>query len=114
MRLALDKVVNMKRFPLEGTTEGKRLDWSLAKRWVAGGVAMPEEGVAPRGRLVARSPGGAFRDRIPPRLVASAHFPACISRRHREPDARRARERQARDVRARRGATRPLSDVLCG
>ena len=72
VRALLDLLVETRCFPLERMREGAHVYWSLPKRWVAGGVAVSEEDIAPLARLVARSPGGTFRDRILAMLLACA------------------------------------------
>jgi predicted DNA-binding transcriptional regulator YafY len=72
VRAVLDVLVETKRFPLERMREGAHVYWSLPKRWVAGGVALPEEDIAPLARLVARSPRGTFRNRMLATLLACA------------------------------------------
>jgi predicted DNA-binding transcriptional regulator YafY len=72
VRAQLELLLETKRFPLERIAEGRHVYWSLPRRWVAGGINIAEDDIAPLARLVARAPRSAFRDRVVASLLACA------------------------------------------
>jgi predicted DNA-binding transcriptional regulator YafY len=72
IRAQLDILIATKHFPLERSTDGGHVYWSLPRRWVPGGVSIAAADVGPLARLLARAPKSAFRDRILAMLLACA------------------------------------------